>query len=159
MDSEQVQYALLHDKYSRRYFEGVYPVNGLPQERVPWPSAFVITARSVPSFGMNHWVAVYITPYGEGEVFDSLGKPPKHPMLQEFLRNNTIRTVYNRLRIQGDYSEVCGHHVLFFLLQRCRGFHPEYIVRNFCPDRKLNDAFVECFARPLLIPPVNSPLL
>ncbi|XP_022106393.1 uncharacterized protein LOC110987709 [Acanthaster planci] len=156
MNNVQLEHALLADKFTRPYFQGIYPANGLPKEPVPWPSAFVVTAKSIPSFFINHWIGIYITPDGEGEVFDSLGHPPRHPMLQDFLRRNTTRIVYNRVQIQGSQSSVCGQHVLYFLLQRCRGFHPEYIVRSFCPDHDLNDAFVEDFAQPLLLPPSNS---
>ena len=159
MDNLQVEHALSVDKFTRRCFLGVFPANGLPPGPVPWPCALVVTSRSVPSIGTNHWLAVYITPQGEGEIFDPLGRPPDHPMLRAFIRRNTVRALFCRARVQSEASTVCGHHVLYFLLHRCRGLHPDYIVDHYAADTQTNDAFVHEFIRPLLIPPADCPFI
>ena len=149
MDNIRIQQVLMDDPYCRRIFQGVFPVNGLPKREAPWPSAYVLTTKSVPTFEINHWVALYITPDGEGELFDSFGEPPKHPKLKNFLRKNTVRTIYNRVQFQGP-SPVCGHFAVYFLLERCRGMHPDYIASRFSRDVRQNDKFVENVTRSLL---------
>ena len=146
----QINDILRSDQFTRLYYGGYFPVNGLPKGRVPWPSAFVSSTRPFPSINDNHAVVLYITPDGEGEYFNSLGSPPEHPQMVDFIRRNTVRTIFNDTQIQG-VKPVCGHYAIYFLLQRCRGFHPNYIVRNFCPDAELNDEYVENFIHTVMV--------
>lgn len=99
---------------------GVYPADRLPS--ILYPSTAII-ANTDPHFkGGEHWVAFYMDHHtGMIEYFDSFGNPPHLPTYQQFLRRNSLHPyIYNKYRLQGYNTSVCGHYCLVYLFCRIR---------------------------------------
>ena len=82
----------------------------------------------------QHWVAIYITREGVGEYFDSYGRPPNLPQIQQVFQKNVNDVIYNTRHLQGTFSTVCGQYVIFFLLHRCRELRIDKIITFFSAD-------------------------
>ena len=129
MFSSQIATALRSDPYVSQYFDGVFPCDKLPQT-IQYPCAVV--ANTDPSNEQGeHWVAFHFDNEGNGEYFDSYGRPPENNSLFAFLVNNSVTCKCNSVPVQGLNSEVCGQYCISFLAQRARGVSMDNVVKTF----------------------------
>lgn len=115
-----------------RTVTGVYASDGLPTRIAP-STALIVNTRPHTHPG-EHWVVFYRR-RGSNliEYFDTFGRPPLQADYQQFLRRNSnCHLVYNKYRLQGFDTSVCGHYCLTYLY--CRLLH----------DLSMND-FVQLF--------------
>ncbi len=98
---------------------GVYASDRIPGGRIA-PSTAIVVNTKPHTHGGEHWVAFYRpTSSTVVEYFDSLGRPPYQHDFQELLRrSNDCTYVYNKYRLQGYDTKVCGHYCLVFLYCR-----------------------------------------
>jgi len=89
-----------------------------------------------------HCVALCISDSGYAEYFDSYGSPPYRLEIIAFLQRHSISWTFNRNRLQGLTSNVCGHYCCIYVLHKAGGqtmtsfvdmFRP---VRYTCNDKK-----------------------
>lgn len=116
----------------------------LPDTPVRPRTAIVVNTVSHTERG-EHWVAFYSDSGDRMEYFDSYGRPPYQPDFQRFLRRNSRRRyVYNRYRLQGYDTSVCGHYCLTYLYCRAAlGMTLGDYVQLFDPaSPSINDALV-----------------
>ena len=104
---------------TRRFFQGVYPVDRLPHS-IRYPCCLVINTDTADKSG-EHWTALYVSGGGVGVYFDSLGLPPLHPFVVDFLKKHTEKYKCNSSNIQGLLSDKCGYYVLYFLYESASG--------------------------------------
>lgn len=116
MNSTQVRKHL--EQLPRVRNVGVCASDCLPQRIAP-STAIVVNTKPHTHRG-EHWVAIYRANKSNTiEYFDSFGRPPIHPNFQEFFRRNSnCRYVYNKYRLQGYDSSVCGQYCLTYLYCR-----------------------------------------
>lgn len=99
---------------------GVYPLDELPK-RIERPCLIIAnTAKS--THNGKHWVAFYFEHNSDkAEFFDSFGRPPTQKEFKSFIKNNSKYSEHNQVRMQSDYSILCGQYSLLFLFFRCSG--------------------------------------
>ena len=91
----------------------------------------------------THWVAVYYPSPRTLEFFDSYGS---HPSDLGFHFDKSTHIDFNSDQIQPVFSEVCGHHCIFFLYQRAHGMPMTRIINKFKPMAlPLRDRYVQKF--------------
>jgi len=113
-----------------KYFQGVYPIDLLPSTPIK-PSTIVINLDKHYMPG-SHWVAVCISDSGYSVYFDSYGLPPYKLEIKAFLHRHSISWTFNRHRLQGFISNVCGHYCCIYALHRARGQSMTSFVKMFC---------------------------
>jgi len=116
-----------------KYFQSVYPLNLLPPTLIK-PAIIVINLDKHYMPG-SHWLAVCFSYSGYAECFDSYGLPPFKLEILAYLQRHSISWTFNRLRLQGLTSNVCGHYCCLYALHRDRGLSMTSFVIMFIPTR------------------------
>jgi len=115
------------------YFQGVYPLDLLPSTLIK-PAITVINLDKYYMPG-SHWLAVCFSDSGYAEYFDSHGLPPFKLEIKSYLQRLSISWIFNRHRLQGLTSNVCGHYCWLYALHRTRGLSMTSFVNMFIPAR------------------------
>ncbi len=116
---------------------GVFPSDKFPTT-TDYSDRFGFVLNTDPSDKPGtHWVAIFIEG-NSAEYFDSYGLPPTIPTIRKFLQKFG-ELQYNKRRIQGLLSSVCGHYCIYFLIQRWHGTSLEEILNKFSSDCNEND--------------------
>ena len=152
MNSQAVAVALRRDTSSKRIFRGVYPRDRLPLhvDGLEQPCAFIINTDGAAGAG-KHWVAVWFDGYGRAAYFDSFGLPPIHPDIKHFILRHSHSYRFNPMLIQDVLSSACGLYVIYFIMQKSRGFSLKRLASIFHPfNLKRNDWTVLRHVRHLL---------
>src|SRR5436190_2277758 len=96
---------------------GVYASDLLPTSFPP-STALVVNTMPHTDSG-EHWVVFYRDEASDTiEYFDSYGQAPCPADFQKFIRRMCNRYVYNKQRLQGYITSVCGHYCLCYLYCR-----------------------------------------
>jgi hypothetical protein len=114
-----------------KYFQGVYPIDLLPST-VTKP-AIIIVNLDKHYLPVYHWVALCFSDSGYDEIFDSYGLPPWKHETVAYLQRHSISWSYNRHRLQGLTSNVCGHYCCIYAYHRARGLSMTSFVNMFGP--------------------------
>jgi hypothetical protein len=132
MFTSQIRSALASDPVASQYFAGVFPSDMLP-DKIPFPCSAIANTDPASKPG-RHWVAFHFDSEGNGEYFDSYGKPPCNTALFNFLVDKNVKCEtpdVNPVRLQGFDSDVCGQYCIAFLTKRARGKSMQNIVESF----------------------------
>ena len=135
MNGSEIKDILIKDWRIQRVFRGVFSCDLLPKfvERGK-AHAFVINTDPSDKPG-EHWVALYINPFGKATYFDSFGVPNLHPYIYSFTRRNSIILRSNELVIQRFTTRTCGLYCIYFIRQMTRGKQLLDITRLFNAQR------------------------
>jgi len=124
MDTTRIKKYLDHllvkrsDGGRRLHHVGVYASDMLPTS-LPQQSIAMVANTMPHTNSGEHWVVFYMDgSSGIIEYFDSFGRPPYQADFQKFLRRTCRRYVYNKQRLQGFTSTICGMYCLCFLYCR-----------------------------------------
>lgn len=120
MFKRQIETILGLDKSTRDQFCGVYAMDQLPRKRQR--GLYVINMDDYDEPG-SHWVAVCDD--GTVEYMDSYGLPPFDLRCLKFVGSDFV---YNTIPIQRQYSNACGFHCIYFLLNRARSVPANDII-------------------------------
>ena len=119
-------------------FRGVFPSDRLPTHL---PSgirhAFICNLDKAHKRG-THWVAIFISTFGDITYFDSFGRPPYVKGILDFIRQHGRRLEYNKVPIQGALTRTCGLYCIYFVEQMCIGSSLKRFLHEF---QTLNPAF------------------
>ena len=114
---------------------GIQHIGVYASDRMPnyiRPSTAIIVNTDPHTRSGTHWVAFYLDRNAEHvEYFDSFGSPPHLPDFQRFLKRIGRRYIYNRNRLQGFNSSVCGYYCLLYLLCKSHGMTMNEFVNSF----------------------------
>ena len=133
MFKTQIESILTLDVHSRRFFQGCYAIDRLPNRHgstpLPRRSAYVINYDEHDQPG-SHWVAVFCDEAGRIDFFDSAGEPPlEDTRLHNFLglrldgrggARQPPSVNFNPVQLQRNLSNACGFYSVYFILQRAR---------------------------------------
>jgi hypothetical protein len=146
MDTRNIEQILTKDSFTRHVFQGVYPVDCLPERIDSYPTAIICNTDPSDRPGA-HWVAMYFDDAMCGEFFDSFGFHPSyhHENFTRFMNKHSIRWTYNMNQLQSVLATTCGQFCVFYLLHRCRRVDLSKIVHMFTNDKHLNDVLVNDF--------------
>lgn len=117
MNTIQIANALINNKSTRKYFQGVFPSDKLPKHITKRPAIFIANTDPAHKAG-QHWVAFYFHDFNNAEYFDSYGQPPLNLDLIKFLKNNSKQNIINSRQLQGFFSKTCGHYCLLYSLYK-----------------------------------------
>ncbi|KAJ8027015.1 hypothetical protein HOLleu_32027 [Holothuria leucospilota] len=114
MNTIQLLQTIKSDSIVRNYFHGVFPSDCLPRERFPFPRAFIANTDKADKPG-SHWVAMYFDDNG-ADFFYSFGRTPEEcsPYFEHFLKKHSNIIQWNKKRLQGFMSTVCGQYCCSF---------------------------------------------
>lgn len=137
MNSRQIYQVLSRNV---KHFNNVYSIDTLPSV-FSLPAIFIVNFDPSHLPG-SHWVAIYISDTGYGEYFDSYGMRPIKSNLVHFLRLHSKHWTYNKRRLQGVISHVCGQYCCLYALYRGSGismetFTDQFSKNNFCFNDQL----------------------
>ena len=96
------------------YFGGVGPIDLLPNYLIAKPRSFIINLDESWKPG-SHWVAIYFPQSGPAYYFDSFGRYPPARIINFIERNSKHGWLYNKRKLQGDLSVLCGYYCIVFL--------------------------------------------
>ena len=149
MNTYQLEAVMNRDRFSQSKFIGVFPMDLLPKNKIEHCTRpFCLIINSAPSTNEGeHWLAVYVDVYGEGQLFDSYGNNANFydRRLETFLKKNCTEHSYNKSELQALWSDVCGQHCLYFLLHRSRHIPAKTILELFGRNKLVNDSLVDAF--------------
>jgi len=141
METNQLIHLLLKDKYAKKSFCGVLPIDQLPQKPVKKPCSFIVNTHNSNLPG-EHWFAIFVPHRGKIEYFDSYCKKPINNEVYNFLRINGIKYIYNKTCIQSNLSVNCGKFCLHYIYFRSRNYSMKKYVKFFSSNKLYNDMII-----------------
>ena len=142
MDNLQLESIIIQDKYAKRNFCGVIPIDYLPKKKLTKTCSFIVNTDNSSEPG-KHWVAIYAPIKGYIEYYDPFGLKPLNIEIYEFININKKNFTYNAEPIQSSYSSKCGLFCLFYILLRSRKISTEKINKFFNNFTNHNDYIIE----------------
>ena len=142
MDTSQLQRILRY--HLKSVFYGVCAEDELPNSSLRPLATIVNTDPS--NLPGTHWTCIYLFNNGMGEFFESFGRKPDTPVIRYLNRQASVGWVYNKRRLQGLLSTICGAYCLQYLeiRNRDRRSMMKTIVNRIFPyeDSRENDRLV-----------------
>ena len=142
MNTNRIRDILSRDKRTRDTFRGVFARNELPTTATT--GLYVCNTDPIDKPG-GHWVVIYIDKNKRAEYFDSFGLPPLFDEFEQFMINNSKFWLHNSKVVQDVYSSACGHHCIFFCIQRSIGFDMGAIANMYTSNTTFNDEIAQKF--------------
>ena len=129
MNTSQLLCVVSCDPILSKNIIGVFAADTLPR-RIE-SGGFIANTDESQNPG-KHWCAFYFDGNGRAEFFDSYGRPPlyynKH--FSTCLHNSSVVQIYNKDKLQNDFSRVCAQFSLYFFIHRLRGLSMLIIVQQ-----------------------------
>jgi hypothetical protein len=129
------------DKYARKSFCGVLPLDMLPIRKVRRNCSFIINTHNSNQPG-EHWFSIYVPKSGPIEYFDSYGQKPLNKEVYDFIKVNGFKYKYNEKEIQGINSISCGKFAILFIYFRTRNYTLNQYLKFFTSNKIHNDIFI-----------------
>lgn len=145
MNTIEILNALSYNIHTEKYFEGVFPLDKIPNKIQGKPALIVVNTDKSNQPGA-HWIAIYLPPVGRAEYFDSYGrKPIQKEIFNFFKRNNIHSIIYNKTLLQDYFSSVCGQYCCVYLLYKSKNWSLNNFVKQFDKKKSLheNDKYVK----------------
>src|SRR5277367_856730 len=119
------------DPCTSPYFLGVFPSDRLVPPRQN--KQFIVCNLDGHKFKGSHWICIYLEKHGngyKGEYFCSFAQYPRVRNIENYLNQYCTSWIWNKRPVQHILSDTCGYHVIYFLVNRCKGFSMQTIVSN-----------------------------
>jgi len=133
MDSQQINRLV---RRHVRSFDGVYSRNNLPQH--PGPKLLVANTDTSDDPG-QHWIAISVDRRGNGQFFDSFGRPPTGTF-RHYLNKHCRTWTYNKIQLQSAASELCGQYCVVWCVFISRQVALSSLLSSV--DTGLNDSII-----------------
>lgn len=126
---------------------GVKTKGVFPSDKVPrlYPPADVIINTDPHFRPGEHWVALWISKNGDGIFFDSYGRPLANKCFLRRIKKYCKTFKCNKMKIQSDFSSVCGEFSFMFLSMMLRGYSLKKFCKLFSNDCTRNDKIASKF--------------
>lgn len=153
MNNEQLWKCVKQDQLMWRYCTGIYACDTvlLPRKKInSLPICYIMNTDPIALPG-KHWIAVYLSIYGQHEFFDSYGRQqstvaPYLPKIKAAAAAATMAGrsdwLENTVTLQSPHTSTCGQYCLYYLSHRCAGRQMKDIVNDFSADRVDNDRLI-----------------
>lgn len=145
MNTLEIWNALGSNKYTKKYFKGVFPLDRIPRIISKRPALLVVNTDKSNRPG-RHWVAIYLPSKGNPEYFDSYGLKPIHKeFIKFFKRQNFTKILHNEMQLQDFLSTVCGQYCCVYLLNRAKNKTLQQFIKKYFKSGKFrqNDKRVQ----------------
>jgi hypothetical protein len=144
MNTIEISNILHRNKYTRDYFRGVHSSNTIVPHNT-FPYGIIVNTDKAGERG-THWVAIYVHNNDSAEYFDSFGQRPNIE-IEKFI-NNFKHVKMNNIKIQSSFDTSCGPHVIYYMIQKCRGKSLAAIIKEL--NTPYSDSLVKLFVYELL---------
>lgn len=141
MNSVQINNILRKHPKTRDKFLGVFARDELVNIK-QYPCCFVMNTAKRSHPGM-HWVAFFFDSNKVCHFFDSYGNSPTLFRLNNFIKNNSTRLIFNKKQIQSWTSDNCGYFCVLFLIFKCLGYSIGRFCKLFYDSSDKNDKIIE----------------
>lgn len=129
MNSKQLYYALIHNKITEPFFDGIYSYDNL-SDVVKIPHLIICNTDPAYKSG-KHWVLFF---FDETicEFYDSLGKDLKYygNNFVKFVNTFVEKCRLSTIQTQPLNTAMCGEYCLFFAYYRCKGYNMNKILNK-----------------------------
>lgn len=136
MNTKQLYKALINNKITRHFFDGIYPKDTL--EDIDSRPQLIIVNTSPSTHEGEHWVLFFFEKYN-CEFYDPLGQD-FHTYGSEFtkfaLRYGQKFTFVSK-RTQPKNTSLCGIYCLYYAFFRCKGIKMKNIVKSMTSASKV----------------------
>jgi uncharacterized protein YutD len=129
MNNLQLNAILKKDKKSKNIYLGAFPCDKLPN-KFKYPACLIINNQKSTENG-EHWLAVYFDSKKNCYFLDSFGMHPKFYGLNNYLKDKSVKIIYNNTQLQSFFSEYCGYYCIIFLLLKARKYSFNFILSQF----------------------------
>lgn len=148
MNGLEISHILSLDPYTSKYFKGfgMSDTHRLSFRNVP--TALYILNTDTSAGPGEHWCVVFFENQ-KGEFFDPFGEPPETYDFPNLLSSRSVKNLeYNPIQVQSLTSTTCGHHCIFYALNRCRGSSMKEILKMYdLTNKAKNDDMVYNFVK------------
>lgn len=117
------------------HFGGVGPIDKLPTHLIAKPRSFIVNLDESYKSG-SHWVALFFPENGPAYYFDSFGRYPPDAIITFMERNCKYGWIYNKKKLQGDLSVMCGYYCIVFL-RYAPDYESFYREFKYCDNEKV----------------------
>ena len=148
MDTLQLKSIITKDKFAKKSFCGVIPIDYLPKTKLLKTCSFIVNTEDSSKSG-KHWIAVYAPLRGSVEYFDPFGLEPSKIEILDFIKLNKKRFIFNPHQIQASSSYNCGLFCIFYILLRSRGISMLKTLKFFSEISNLNDEIIKVIFKKL----------
>ena len=145
MDSISLSNLLWQNKFTKKYFRGIFALDTLPR-KAKQPTILISNSDRAHLPGI-HWVGIYIPGKNAEnqapEFFDSYGREPTKPEFLDFLTSiETKKVLFNPMQIQSNGSSSCGQITCLYLLHKSKGKPLKSFLKLFSNDLNQNEIVV-----------------
>lgn len=145
MDSVSLEKVLRANKFTKKYFRGIFALDTLPR-KAKQPSILISNTDRAHLPGI-HWIGIYIPAKNAKkqlpEFFDSYGRKPTKPEFLKFLKSiGTKQFNFNTLQIQSNGSSSCGQISCLYLLHKSKNKTLKSFLKLFTGNLKRNEDVV-----------------
>jgi hypothetical protein len=146
MNATVIKYIFQTNVKTKNWFGGFSsPDLPLPTPK-KFPTIIVLNTDYAEGAG-EHWCLFIRMKKNQNEFFDPYGQPPTLYNFNESLFQEIDKIIYNDTRVQGSLP-TCGHHCIFFGINRAMGYSTEHIVKKlYSSDLEKNDHLVFQFIK------------
>lgn len=137
MNTLEIWNAMTTNKYTKKIFKGVFPLDEIPKTILKRPAGIIVNTDKSTQPG-THWIALYLPVKDRAEFFDSYGRAPMHnEFLEFFIKNKIKKILYNKTQLQSVFSAVCGQYCCFYLLARSNNCSLKKFKNKFFKNQNL----------------------
>lgn len=121
MNDRRIDFMLKSDPFTGPLWKGFLApdviLSGTPHSS--FPQLYIV--NNAPTFlGGEHWCALIIFK-SFCEFFDPLGRSPNENGVIHSFFSHCEKIKFNNVQYQSNFAKTCGHHCIFFAMQRARG--------------------------------------
>lgn len=144
--------ALRYNRFTRKQYQGIFPVDLLPRYRLNRRPATLIVNLDPSHKPGTHWTLIHFPQSNHDSTyyFDSFGRQAID-RLEPYLTNQSgemgRKYTFNRLMLQDLSSQSCGHFCLAVAWFLAKGIHPKRLKNFFSDSNKLHN---DCILRKIL---------
>ena len=138
MNSIEIVKCVQQDVKAKRIFKGIFPHDWLSTalEKLKYEQKpYVIVCNTQDSSRKGeHWISISVNkPAGIVEYFCSLGLPPPHQNIHNFLFQclPSANVIFNHRSIQHVSSIACGLYVIYYVIMKARGASLRKLLTSF----------------------------
>lgn len=136
MNTKQLYNALIREKTTRNYFDGIFSKDTL-SDIMFHPRLIICNTDNSYEEG-SHWVLFYFHK-NKVDFYDPLGKDIMFYGVEfyDFIKKFSKSFNQCKIRTQPVYSSLCGVYCLYFAFWRCQGISFENVVKSMNKWRKV----------------------
>lgn len=146
MNSSTICNIFQKDIYTKKLFKGQINIDTKILEITSTPAMFLLNTDKTAGPG-EHWCIIIIYNREYTEFFDSFGINPNQYGISKEIFKYSKNIAFNEYPVQCPTSPTCGHHCIFWALNRARDLSLTKIMHKYKANCRTNDRMVFNFVK------------